>query len=185
MIGKKLRAYEITEEIGSGGMATVFRAYQPSMDRHVAIKVIRSSILHDKALKERFQREARLIARLEHPHLLPVYDFDGEHDPPYIVMRYLDGGTLKQVQQQGTVPRGEFLYILRQLAGALDYAHRQSIVHRDLKPSNVMIDKEGNAFLTDFGIARAAGSARPGTWLPSRPGETDRRTRRRTSTPSA
>ena len=157
MIGKKLRAYEITEEIGSGGMATVFRAYQPSMDRHVAIKVIRSSILHDRALRERFQREARLIARLEHPHLLPVYDFDGEHDPPYIVMRYLDGGTLKQVQQKGTVPRDEFLYILRQLAGALDYAHRQNVVHRDLKPSNVMIDKEGNAFLTDFGIARAAG----------------------------
>ena len=158
MIGKKLRAYEITEEIGSGGMATVYRAYQPSMDRHVAIKVIRSSILHDRALRERFQREARLIARLEHPHLLPVYDFDGEHDPPYIVMRYLEGGTLKQVQQKGPVPRNEFLYILRQLAGALDYAHRQGIVHRDLKPSNVMIDREGNAFLTDFGIARAAGA---------------------------
>jgi serine/threonine protein kinase/tetratricopeptide (TPR) repeat protein len=160
MIGKKLRAYEITEEIGSGGMATVFRAYQPSMDRHVAIKVIRSTILHDQALRERFQREARLIARLEHPHLLPVYDFDGEHDPPYIVMRYLEGGTLKQVQQQGKVPRDEILYILRQLAGALDYAHRQGIVHRDLKPSNVMIDREGNAFLTDFGIARAAGADR-------------------------
>jgi len=157
MIGKKLRAYEITEEIGSGGMATVFRAYQPSMDRHVAIKVIRSTILHDPALRERFQREARLIARLEHPHLLPVYDFDGEHNPPYIVMRYLEGGTLKQVQQQGSVPRDEFLYILRQLAGALDYAHRQGVVHRDLKPSNVMIDREGNAFLTDFGIARATG----------------------------
>jgi serine/threonine protein kinase len=157
MIGKKLRAYEITEEIGSGGMATVYRAYQPSMDRHVAIKVIRSSILHDKALRERFQREARLIARLEHPHLLPVYDFDGEHDPPYIVMRYLEGGTLKQVQQKGSVPLEEFLYILRQLAGALDYAHRQGVVHRDLKPSNVMIDREGNAFLTDFGIARATG----------------------------
>jgi len=157
MIGKKLRAYEITEEIGSGGMATVFRAYQPSMDRHVAIKVIRSSILHDPALRERFQREARLIARLEHPHLLPVYDFDGEHDPPYIVMRYLEGGTLKQVQQKGRIPRDELLYILRQLAGALDYAHRQGVVHRDLKPSNVMIDREGNAFLTDFGIARAVG----------------------------
>jgi serine/threonine protein kinase/tetratricopeptide (TPR) repeat protein len=157
MIGKKLRAYEITEEIGSGGMATVYRAYQPSMDRHVAIKVIRSSILDDQALRERFQREARVIARLEHPHLLPVYDFDGEHNPPYIVMRYLEGGTLKQVQQQGSVPRAEFLFILRQLAGALDYAHRQGIVHRDLKPSNVMIDREGNAFLTDFGIARAAG----------------------------
>ena len=157
MIGKKLRAYEITEEIGSGGMATVYRAYQPSMDRHVAVKVIRSSILHDPALRERFQREARLIARLEHPHLLPVYDFDGEHEPPYIVMRYLEGGTLKQVQQRGSVPREELLYILHQLAGALDYAHRQGVVHRDLKPSNVMIDKEGNAFLTDFGIARAAG----------------------------
>ena len=157
MIGKKLRAYEITEEIGSGGMATVFRAYQPSMDRHVAIKVIHSNILHDQALRERFQREARLIARLEHPHLLPVYDFDGEHSPPYIVMRYLEGGTLKQVQQKGRVPRDEFLYILRQLAGALDYAHRQGVVHRDLKPSNVMIDREGNAFLTDFGIARVAG----------------------------
>jgi len=160
MIGKKLRAYEITEEIGSGGMATVFRAYQPSMDRHVAIKVIRASFLQDPGLRERFQREARLIARLEHPHLLPVYDFDGEHDPPYIVMRYLEGGTLKQVQQRGGVPRGEFLYILRQLAGALDYAHRQGVVHRDLKPSNVMIDREGNAFLTDFGIARAAGVER-------------------------
>ena len=157
MIGKKLRAYELTEEIGSGGMATVYRAYQPSMDRYVAVKVIRPSILHDPALRERFQREARLIARLEHPHLLPVYDFDGEHEPPYIVMRYLEGGTLKQIQQRGGVPRDEFLYILHQLAGALDYAHRQGVVHRDLKPSNVMIDKEGNAFLTDFGIARSTG----------------------------
>ena len=157
MIGKKLRAYEITEEIGSGGMATVYRAYQPSMDRHVAIKVIHSAILNDQAPRERFQREARLIARLEHPHLLPIYDFDGEHNPPYIVMRYLEGGTLKQVEQKGRVPRAEVLYILRQLAGALDYAHRQGVVHRDLKPSNVMIDREGNAFLTDFGIARTAG----------------------------
>ena len=157
MIGKKLRAYEITEEIGSGGMATVYRAYQPSMDRHVAVKVIRSAILHDQGLRERFQREARLIARLEHPHLLPVYDFDSDHEPPYIVMRYLEGGTLKQVQERGGVPREESLYILHQLAGALDYAHRQGVVHRDLKPSNVMIDREGNAFLTDFGIARASG----------------------------
>src|SRR5262245_38506371 len=157
MIDQRLGAYRITEEIGSGGMATVYHANQSTMDRHVAIKGIRSSILHEPTLKERFRREARLIARLEHPHLLPVYDFDGEHDPPYIVMRYLEGGTLKQVQERGSVPRPELLFILRQLAGALDYAHRQGIVHRDLKPSNVMIDREGNAFLTDFGIARAAG----------------------------
>jgi serine/threonine protein kinase/tetratricopeptide (TPR) repeat protein len=158
VLDKKLGPYKITEEIGSGGMATVYRAYQPSMDRHVAIKVIRASILNEPTLRERFRREARLIARLEHPHLLPVYDFDGDHDPPYIVMRFLEGGTLKQVLAQGELPFGEMVYMLKQVAAALDYAHRQGVVHRDLKPSNIMIDREGNAFVTDFGIARAAGS---------------------------
>jgi len=156
MIDQRLGPYRITEEIGSGGMATVYRAYQPSMDRHVAIKVIRSSILHEPTLKERFRREARLIARLEHPHLLPVYDFDGDHEPPYIVMRYLEGGTLKQVMEHGHLPHEELLFLLGQVSAALDYAHRQGVVHRDLKPSNVMIDREGNAFVTDFGIARSA-----------------------------
>jgi len=158
MINKKLGPYTITEEIGAGGMATVYRAYQPSMDRHVAIKVIRTTILEDPRIRDRFQREARLIARLEHPHLLPVYDFDGDHEPPYIVMRYLEGGTLKQVLAKGDIPFEEVLYMLNQIAQALDYAHRQGVVHRDLKPSNVMIDREGNAFVTDFGIARAAGN---------------------------
>jgi len=157
MIDKKLGPYTITEEIGAGGMATVYRAYQSSMDRHVAVKVIRTSILQDPTVKDRFRREARLIARLEHPHLLPVYDFDGDHEPPYIVMRYLEGGTLKQVLCQGELPFEELLYMLNQVGAALDYAHRQGVVHRDLKPSNVMIDREGNAFVTDFGIARAAG----------------------------
>jgi class 3 adenylate cyclase len=137
-------------------MATVYRAYQPSMDRHVAVKVIRSQALADPTLRDRFRREARLIARLEHPHLLPVYDFDGDHDPPYIVMRYLEGGTLRQVQSQGALPHAELLYTLGQIGSALDYAHRQGVVHRDLKPSNVMIDREGNAFVTDFGIARVS-----------------------------
>ena len=155
MIDKRLGPYRITEEIGAGGMATVYRAYQPSMDRHVAIKVIKSAALADATLRDRFRREARLIARLEHPHLLPVYDFDGDHEPPYIVMRYLEGGTLRQVQGQGALPLEEVLYTLGQVASALDYAHRQGVVHRDLKPSNVMIDREGNAFVTDFGIARA------------------------------
>jgi serine/threonine protein kinase/tetratricopeptide (TPR) repeat protein len=159
MIDQRLGPYRITEEIGSGGMATVYRAYQPSMDRHVAIKVIRSSILHEPTLKERFRREARLIAKLEHPHLLPVYDFDGDHDPPYIVMRYLEGGTLKQVMEHGSLPHEEMLYMLGQVSAALDYAHRQGVVHRDLKPSNVMIDREGNAFVTDFGIARSANTS--------------------------
>src|SRR5688572_18799421 len=156
MIDKRLGPYRITEEIGAGGMATVYRPYQPSMDRHVAIKVIRGHALADPTMRDRFRREARLIARLEHPHLLPVYDFDGDHDPPFIVMRYLEGGTLRQVQARGALPPEEILYTLGQIASALDYAHRQGVVHRDLKPSNVMIDREGNAFVTDFGIARVS-----------------------------
>lgn len=160
MIGSKLGVYEITEEIGKGGMATVYRAYQPSMDRHVAVKIIRASILGDEIGRDRFQREAKLIAKLEHPHLLPVYDFDGAHDPPYIVMRYLEGGTLKQVMEAEPLPHEELLYMLRQVATALDYAHRQGVVHRDLKPSNIMIDREGNAFIADFGIARVSDAAK-------------------------
>jgi serine/threonine protein kinase len=141
-------------------MATVFRAYQPSMDRHVAVKVIRASMLGDKLGRDRFQREARVVAKLEHPHLLPIYDFDGEHDPPFIVMRFLEGGTLKQVMEAGPLPPSEMIYTLRQVALALDYAHRQGVVHRDLKPSNIMIDREGNVFVADFGIARVTDAPR-------------------------
>jgi serine/threonine protein kinase len=93
MLGQRLGSYELVEEIGKGGMATVFRAHQPSVNRDVAIKLIRQSIADSPEAVQRFQREARLIARLEHIHILPVYDFDGSHDPPYIVMRLLKGGS--------------------------------------------------------------------------------------------
>jgi serine/threonine protein kinase len=154
MIGTRVGIYEIVEEIGRGGMATVFRAYQPSMERFVAVKVIHKSIATDDTAVERFMREARLVAKLEHPHLLPVYDYDGEHEPPYIVMRYLESGTLSDVLERGPLPLVEIAHMMRQIASVLDYAHRQGIIHRDIKPSNIMIDAEGNAFLTDFGIAR-------------------------------
>lgn len=154
MIGTRLGPYELVEEVGKGGMATVYRAYQPAMDRFVAVKVIHRSIAADALSLERFQREARLVTKLEHPHLLPIYDYDGAHDPPYIVMRYLESGTLKDVLDQGSIPHDEMIYMLRQIAAALDYAHRRGIIHRDIKPSNIMIDQDGNAFLTDFGIAR-------------------------------
>lgn len=154
MIGTRLGPYEIIEEIGKGGMATVYRAYQPNVDRFVAVKVIHRAIAADSVSLERFQREARLVTRLEHPHLLPIYDYDGANDPPYIVMRYLESGTLKDVLDRGKLPPEEIVYILRQIASALDYAHRRGIVHRDIKPTNIMLDAEGNAFLTDFGIAR-------------------------------
>ncbi|NWF67466.1 MAG: protein kinase [Chloroflexi bacterium] len=150
-------AYEVLEEIGKGGMATVYRARQASVDRDVAIKVIKGGIKDDSDAVQRFQREARVIARLEHPHILPIYDFDGTHEPPYIVMRYLDGGTLKDVMKQGLLPLPEVAYLIQQVASALDYAHRQGIVHRDIKPSNIMIDREGNAFVSDLGIARITG----------------------------
>src|SRR5690606_2359491 len=158
MIGTRLGSYEIVEEIGKGGMATVYRAFQPSIGRFVAVKVIHRAIAADSTALERFQREARLIARLEHPHLLPIFDYDGANDPPYIVMRYLEGGTLKEVMDKGKLPLGDVNHIMRQIASALDYAHRQGVVHRDIKPSNIMIDQEGNAFLMDYGIAPFAGS---------------------------
>ncbi len=154
MIGKRIGPYEIVEEIGKGGMATVYRAYQPNLDRFVAIKIIHRAIALDNASLERFQREARLLTRLVHPHLLPIYDYDATSDPPYIVMRYLDSGTLKDIIDKGKLPHGELIHMLRQVASALDYAHRNNVIHRDIKPSNVMLDEDGNAFLTDFGIAR-------------------------------
>lgn len=154
LINEHLGPYQVIAEAGKGGMATVYRARQTSVDRDVAIKVILKGIAGDSDAVQRFQREARLIARLEHPHILPVYDFDGSHEPPYIVMRYLDGGTLKDVMAQGLLPRDEVAYLMWQVCSALDYAHRQGITHRDVKPSNILIDREGNAFVTDFGIAR-------------------------------
>lgn len=159
LIGTQFGGYEIVAQIGKGGMATVFRAHQPRMDRDVAIKIIHH-LQTNQLGRERFQREARLIARLEHAHILPVYDYDGNHSPPYIVMRYLPGGTLKDVLKQGIgqsippLPYNDSIHLLRQVASALDYAHRQGIIHRDIKPSNILIDNQGNAFLADFGIAR-------------------------------
>src|SRR5574342_20443 len=120
---QKLGSYELLEEIGKGGMATVYRAHQASIKRDVAIKLIRKGIADTPDAVQRFQREAQLIARLEHPHILPVYDFDGIHEPPYIVMRYLESGTLEEVLEQGRLPLDEVTYVIRQVCSALDYAH--------------------------------------------------------------
>ena len=158
MIGTRLGPYEIVEELGKGGMATVYRAFHPAMERFVAVKVIHRALATDELGMERFRQEARLIARMEHPHLLPVYDYSPAGDVPYIVMRYLEGSTLKDViESKGQLPLGEIVFLMRQIAAALDYAHREGVIHRDIKPSNIMIDRDGNAYLTDFGIARISG----------------------------
>ncbi len=154
LIGQKLGAYEIGEPVGQGGMATVYRAFQPSMNRAVAVKVLPAQLAHNAAFLARFRQEAQVIARLEHAHILPVYDYGESGGLVYIVMRYLDGGSLQKRIDAGRMPLRDVNKYLAQIASALDYAHRQGVIHRDIKPSNVLIDGQGDAFLTDFGIAK-------------------------------
>jgi ligand-binding sensor domain-containing protein len=154
-IGMRLGSYQIIEQIGQGGMATVFKAYQPSMDRYVAIKILPSHFCEDESFLGRFAQEARTLARLEHPHILPVHDYGEQERIPYLVMRYVEAGTLKSlITREGPMELEETARILGQVGRAVDYAHSQGVVHRDIKPSNVLIDQRGNTFLTDFGIAK-------------------------------
>ena len=143
-------------------MATVYKAYQPSMDRNVAVKVLPSQLAESKEFTKRFQQEAHIIARLEHAHILPVFDYGESDGISYFVMRYLEAGTLKDKMEAGRpLPLNEIDRIFTQLADALSYAHNQGVVHRDLKPANALIDSQGNVFLTDFGIAKLLASASP------------------------
>ena len=160
--GQMLGPYRIINQIGEGGMATVYKAYQPSMDRNVAIKVLPSQLAGSSEFTQRFQQEARIIARLEHPHILPVFDYGETDGVTYFVMRYLDAGTLREKMEAGRpLPLDEIDHLFTQLADALRYAHSNGIIHRDLKPSNALIDAQGNLFLTDFGIAKLLESASP------------------------
>ncbi len=158
LIGTKLGQYEIIEEIGRGGMATVYRGRQISINRTVAVKVLPRHFLHDPGFYERFEREVDVIAHLEHPHILPIYDFGKDRDVPYIVMRFLGGGSLAQTIRRGVPKLADLEKAFSQIGQALDHAHLQGIIHRDLKPGNVMLDENGNAYLSDFGIARIMGS---------------------------
>ncbi len=154
LIGKKLGAYEIREPVGQGGMATVYKAFQPSMNRTVAVKVLPAQLAQNATFVARFRQEAQVIARLEHAHILPVYDYGESDGLLYIAMRYLDGGSLQKRIESGRMSLRETGKYLGQVAAALDYAHRQGVIHRDIKPSNVLIDRQDDAFLTDFGIAK-------------------------------
>ena len=154
LIGQTVGSYRIIGQIGRGGMATVYKAYQPSMERYVALKILPDHYAHDPNFVQRFVREARTIAKLEHKNILPVYDFGEDGGVTYLAMRYLESGTLKDVQGMGRLTLADAANIMRQMCSALDYAHRQGVVHRDVKPSNIMVDDEGEAYLTDFGIAK-------------------------------
>ncbi len=156
LISKKIGQYEIQSLIGQGGMAIVYRAYQGSMKRDVAMKVVSALITQDSKFLERFNREASFITSLEHAHIVPVYDYGTTDDGlTFLVMRYIKGGSLAERIRQGTpLALDQINTILRQIADALDYAHQRGVIHRDIKPSNVLLDEQGNAYLADFGLAR-------------------------------
>lgn len=155
LIGRKLGKYEVIEKLGQGGMATVYIGYQADIDRKVAIKILPPHPGLDAQFVERFQLEARTIARLQHPHILPLYECDRTADDiVYLVMAYIAGGTLEDRIQKGELSLAEIETLLRDVAGALDYAHRQGVIHRDIKPGNILIDSEGHALLADFGIVK-------------------------------
>ncbi|MHB8625072.1 MAG: serine/threonine protein kinase [Aggregatilineales bacterium] len=155
---RKLGQYELGELLGRGGMAAVYRAYQPSIDRYVAIKVITANLAGNEQFVSRFEREIRIITRLEHPNIVPVYDFGREGDGTlYLVMRLVEGGSLDQKIGHDKKPLSirETFRMLGPIASALDYAHTKGgVIHRDLKPSNVLLDEQRNPYLTDFGIAK-------------------------------
>jgi serine/threonine-protein kinase len=156
MASKNIDRYMIQHQLGRGGMATVHLAHDPHFKRDVAIKLLPRDLLHEATFKSRFTREAQTIAALEHPAIVPVYDFGEVDGQPYLVMRYMPGGSLSEKIGAGPLEIEQASDILNRLGSALDYAHSQGVVHRDLKPANILFDNFGNCYLADFGIARLA-----------------------------
>ncbi len=155
---KKFGRYEIKGEIGRGGMATVYHAYDPRFEREVALKVLPREMLHDLQFRTRFEREAKTIAMLEHPAIVPVYDFGEEDGQPYFVMRYMTGGSLSDRMKKGPMTVQEAAHLMTHIAPALDDAHAKGIIHRDLKPGNILFDQFNEPYISDFGIAKLSAS---------------------------
>jgi serine/threonine-protein kinase len=154
LIGQQLGHYELIEEIGRGGMATVCRAVDTRNDTEVAIKILSPTISGDNRFVRRFKREGSLLASLHHPNIVPVLGYGDSKGMAYMVMPYIKGVSLQDRLERGRINKKERERWIAQIADALTFAHSQGIIHRDVKPSNVMIDKSGNALLTDFGLAR-------------------------------
>ena len=154
MTPTKIGRYEVKGELGRGGMATVYRAYDPSFEREVAIKVLPREFLHDPQFHDRFKREIKTIAALEHPAIVPVYDVGEDDGVPYFVMRYMTGGSLSNWITKGKFSIGDAARIIERISSALAYAHKRGVIHRDLKPDNILFDQNGEPFISDFGVAK-------------------------------
>ncbi|MBE0671102.1 MAG: serine/threonine protein kinase [Anaerolineales bacterium] len=153
-IPEKIGRYIIKSELGRGGMATVYRAHDPSVDREVAIKVLPREMLHDPQFRSRFEREIKMVAALEHPSIVPIYDVGDEDGQPYFVMRYMTGGSLSDGIEKGKFSVQDTARIIEKIAKGLAYSHRKGIIHRDLKPDNILFDDNGDPFISDFGVAK-------------------------------
>ncbi|NDJ52317.1 MAG: serine/threonine protein kinase [Chloroflexi bacterium] len=158
MIGSKLAHFEIVERIGAGGMAMVYKAYDPTVDRNVAIKVLPEQYANSDEFRVRFEREVQAIGKLEHIHILPIHAYGEQDNHVYMVMRLMQDGTLKDlIKAPDPMPYDDIVRILAQVASALDYAHQHGILHRDIKPANILLDQSNNGYLADFGIAHIMG----------------------------
>ncbi len=151
---KQIENYNILEEIGQGGMSTVFRAQNRQTGQEVAIKVMRDKFSDNSNARERFVQEAQMVLALNHPAIVPVYDYGEVDGRLYIVMQYMAGGSVRELLRAGSLSFEQTLSILAPIVSALDIAHENSIIHRDVKPHNILLDEAGNAYLSDFGIAR-------------------------------
>ncbi len=161
LTGMSIGPYRVLERCGQGGMAEVYKGYHPLIDRYVAIKVLRTGLADDDEFRARFQREATAVAALRHPNIVQLYDFGRLGDRYYMVMEYIDGGSLRErlLGEGRRLPLPDVVAIVRGVAAALDYAHERGIIHRDVKPANIMFTADGDPVLTDFGIARVTHGA--------------------------
>jgi hypothetical protein len=165
LVGRTLGKYRIVQRLGRGGMADVYKAYQPGLDRYVAMKVMHAHLVEEEGFLGRFEREATAVAKLRHPNIVQVFDFDHEDGVYYMVMEFIEGPTLKAELKERSVSNRFFSLqeigrIMMNLCSAVDYAHSRGMVHRDIKPANVMFTADGQVVLTDFGIAKIVGATR-------------------------
>ncbi|HNB51800.1 MAG TPA: serine/threonine-protein kinase, partial [Anaerolineales bacterium] len=155
IIGQNIRKYQILSKLGSGGMGSVFRARDAILERDVALKLLAPTLANDDSFVERFRLEARSLARLDHPHIVKVYDADWDNNRLFLVMEYVDGGSLAElIKQEKNLRPALVIKLLQQTASGLDYAHQRGLIHRDIKPANILLDSQGNAKLTDFGLVK-------------------------------